>query len=177
MSATDSYGLGWMTGEYKGVPLLYHGGNTLGFTSDFAFLPEAGLGVVVLANAQGANDFTLGVRFRLFELVYGLDSEVEPLIEFARAQLESAVAEIQSRVLAAVDPDEVEPYLGRYANEALGEIELFVDEGRLYLDVGGIPLGGAPGRRPRAGPRGTPRSTPRSRRSPWPLRGTGRGGR
>lgn len=136
ISATESYGLGWMTGQYKGVAVLYHGGNTLGFTSDFAFLPEAGLGVVVLANAQGANDFVAGVRLRLLELVYGLESEIEPLLDFAQAQFESTVADVRSRTLPAVDLAEVEPFLGRYTNAALGEIALYVDEGRLYLDSG-----------------------------------------
>lgn len=136
MSATDSYGLGWMVGEYKGLPVHYHGGNTLGFTSDFAFVPSAGLGVAVLTNAQAANDFAVAVRVRLLELVFGLESEVEPVLEFLRAQIDNAVAEVQRHVLPAVDLEEVAPYLGRYRNEALGEIALFSEGDRLYLDVG-----------------------------------------
>lgn len=136
ISATDSYGLGWMVGEYKGLPVLYHGGNTLGFTSDFAFLPSAGIGVVVLANAQLASEFAVGVRVRLLELVYGLESEIEPVLAFAREQIDRAVAEIQRRLLPAVEPEQVEPYLGRYRNEALGEIALHLEGDRLYLDAG-----------------------------------------
>jgi CubicO group peptidase (beta-lactamase class C family) len=52
------YGLGWLIDRYKGVPLIHHGGNTLGFTSDAAFLPDAGLGIVVLTNARASNAFT-----------------------------------------------------------------------------------------------------------------------
>src|SRR5690606_6359249 len=37
VSAEASYGLGWFVGNYKGQPLRYHGGNTLGFTADLAF--------------------------------------------------------------------------------------------------------------------------------------------
>ena len=136
VSATDSYGLGWMIGEYKGVPVHYHGGNTFGFTSDFAFLPDAGLGVVVLANAQGATVFAEGVRVRLFELVYGLESEVEPAIEFVKAQLEKNRAELMSRIRPEFDTTQVAPYLGRYRNEALGEIALYEEEGQVYLDAG-----------------------------------------
>lgn len=57
LSADASYGLGWFVSDYKGAPLMSHGGNTLGFTSDFAFLPEHGLGIVMLANARGTNYF------------------------------------------------------------------------------------------------------------------------
>lgn len=136
MSATDSYGLGWMTGEYKGLRVIYHGGNTLGFTSDLAFLPEVGVGIVVLANAQQANTFNVAVRTRLFELLYDVDSEIERGLEFLLQQTEMSLAELQAVLQDELDVDVVTPYLGRYTNGALGDIDLLWEEGRLILDVG-----------------------------------------
>lgn len=136
LSATDSYGLGWMTGEYKGLRVIYHGGNTLGFTSELAFLPEAGVGIVVLTNAQQANVFTIAVRTRLFELLYGVEGEVEKGLEFMRTQTEAALAELQALMQGELDADAVAPYAGRFVNDALGEIELLLQDGRLILDVG-----------------------------------------
>jgi CubicO group peptidase (beta-lactamase class C family) len=50
-------GLGWFLEEDTipgGGPLLRHGGTTLAFGSDMILLPEHGLGVAVLANANGS---------------------------------------------------------------------------------------------------------------------------
>ena len=125
ISALESYGLGWMTGEYKGSRVIHHGGNTLGFTSDFAFLPEAGVGIVVLANTQGSNTLdAFAVRTRLFELLYGLESEVEEGIDFLLTQMEMYLAELHSVMQDHLDADTVLPFLGRYTNDALGEITI-----------------------------------------------------
>ena len=136
ISAMESYGLGWMTGEYKGLRVVHHGGNTLGFTSDFAFLPEAGLGVVVLTNAQGSNLFNVAVRTRLLELVYGVESEIEKSIDFLLAQTEASFAELQALMQERTDAEAVEPFLGRYSNDALGEITLLFEDEQLVMDVG-----------------------------------------
>jgi hypothetical protein len=40
VSANTDYGLGWLVEDYKGLTLIHHGGNTFGFTSDLAFLPN-----------------------------------------------------------------------------------------------------------------------------------------
>src|SRR5690606_37785627 len=70
ISANSSYGLGWFVDEYKGQLMIQHGGNTLGFSSDLAFLPHAGIGISVLTNAQISDAFNEAVRFRLLELVF-----------------------------------------------------------------------------------------------------------
>jgi CubicO group peptidase (beta-lactamase class C family) len=57
VSAKISYGLGWFVEDWKGQRLIHHGGNTFGFTSELAFLPEVGSGIVILTNAGRANDF------------------------------------------------------------------------------------------------------------------------
>src|SRR5690606_41827846 len=44
------YGLGWYTGPYDGEPVLHHFGGFAGAHAHLSFMPERGLGVVVLAN-------------------------------------------------------------------------------------------------------------------------------
>lgn len=136
ISASESYGLGWFVGEYKGLDRLYHAGNTLGFTSEFAFLPEADVGIVVLANAQVANGFTGAVVARLFELLYDLESEAEANAAFFVEQTETSLAETRERLQDAVDPADVESFLGRYQNPALGLITLAMEGEQLVLDAG-----------------------------------------
>ena len=57
VTATTDYGLGWFAQDYRGLTLVNHGGNTFGFASDLAFLPERGPGFVVLTNGQATNAF------------------------------------------------------------------------------------------------------------------------
>src|SRR5690606_15521757 len=52
---TLSYGLGLFVEQDHGAKVLHHGGNTLGFTSDLYWLPEHGVGAVILTNAASAN--------------------------------------------------------------------------------------------------------------------------
>ncbi len=136
ISADSSYGLGWIVDEYKGLPLFHHGGNTFGFTSDLAFLPDAGIGISVLTNGRATNLFNEAVRVRLLELVYAQESEIDTQVNFAVETAAEAIAEAVDD-LAAVDPAAVEAYLGTYSEPALGEMTLrLVDDGTFLLDAG-----------------------------------------
>jgi CubicO group peptidase (beta-lactamase class C family) len=135
VSATSAYGLGWFVDAYKGVPVIHHGGNTLGFTTDLAFLPDHGIGIVVMSNGQLANILTEGIRARLLELLYEQPMEYDATIDFAMEQGETAFAELQDS-FTELDAEAVEPYLGTLTNEALGEATLTLEDGVLMFDVG-----------------------------------------
>jgi CubicO group peptidase (beta-lactamase class C family) len=141
VSATSAYGLGWFVDEYKGVPVIHHGGNTLGFTTDLAFLPDYGIGIVILSNGQLANTLTEGIRARLLELLYDQPMEYDESIAFVIEQGETAFAERQES-FTELDAEAVEPYLGTFGNETLGAATLTLEDGVLRLDVGefAIPL-------------------------------------
>ncbi len=141
VSADTSYGLGWFISNYKGLKLIEHGGNTFGFTSDFAFLPDAGLGIVVLSNAQGTNAFNSAVRTRLFELVFEQDPEADKQATFVFDELAKEL-EKASKNLQPLDMAVVTPYLGQYRNDALGEVSLRLDGDTVTFDTGefAVPL-------------------------------------
>jgi CubicO group peptidase (beta-lactamase class C family) len=137
ITASIDYGLGWLIEEYKGTTIVQHGGNTMGFTLDFALLPEFGIGMAILANGQGANLFTEAVRYRLLELVFGLPAEIQESIDFAIEQTAIAVEDLEGQIGERPAYDDVSEYLGRYTSAALGEIELrWSDEEGLTLDAG-----------------------------------------
>ncbi len=78
VNETTRYGLGWFVGTFHGQPLIYHGGNTGGFTSEMALLPQADLGIVVLANRANATAFTAAVRETVFETLLGRHTSPTP---------------------------------------------------------------------------------------------------
>jgi CubicO group peptidase (beta-lactamase class C family) len=54
--AASGYGLGWVTGRYRGHAIVGHSGSLLGaFASVFLMIPEKHLGVVVLTNQSDCN--------------------------------------------------------------------------------------------------------------------------
>jgi CubicO group peptidase (beta-lactamase class C family) len=134
----DHYAMGWVTGTYHGQPIISHSGGTLGFGSEVAFLPEADLGIVILTNGgQAAGVFNLAVQFRLLELLFDQPAEFDALLgQFLEAQT-AQVAELQAQ-LGTVDLAAVAPYLGRYENSALGEVEVALRDGGLVFDVGEV---------------------------------------
>jgi hypothetical protein len=128
-----SYGLGWLNGEYHGLRVINHSGGTSGFGSTLAFLPEAGLGIVVLTNAlQTAmllgNALPSAVQFRLYELLFDQPETVD-------AEL-AALPDIPRPALIPVDTAAVDPYLGRYVHPELGDVTVALRDGRLILDAG-----------------------------------------
>lgn len=155
-SAQSGYGLGWFVEQYKGLPLIQHGGNTLGFTSDAAFLPDAGLGIVVLANGQASNLFNEAVRFRALELIFEQEAEYDEVVDAALEEVSAtpgatpvaaSPTPVASPIAAgidgtpaamtnAVDPADVSRFAGTYTNDALGTIELRLENDVLTLDAG-----------------------------------------
>jgi CubicO group peptidase (beta-lactamase class C family) len=135
VSAKASYGLGWFVDEYKGQPMLHHGGNTIGFTSDLALLPEANLGISVLTNVHGANFFTEAIRFRLLELVFQQAHQHDAYALYRYKMLSQQLAGPGGDV-RKVDSAQVAAYQGYYANEVLGAIELRLWGDTLLLRAG-----------------------------------------
>ncbi len=139
VSADADYGLGWLVSDYKGLLLINHGGNTLGFTSSFGFLPDSSLGIIVLTNGQGTNYFNDSVMARLLELVFAQAPEAGTTMQFAYEQLQEQVKR-PAELGDAVDPAAVEAYTGTYRNAALGDLTLILDGETLLVDVGEFAL-------------------------------------
>ncbi len=132
----SGYAWGWYTGTYKGRPMLHHFGGFAGFHAHLSFMPEAGIGLVVLNN-----DDVLGAQLTnlIADYVYGVlldepDLEATSARRFAELEgkavaLRAKVAEqrsgIASRAFNLSLPRE--RYVGTYAHAALGEITVTLD--------------------------------------------------
>jgi len=121
--------------DHKGVPIISHGGNTFGFTSELAFLPEHGLGISILTN-QRASALNQIVRARLVELLFQEEPQIDEQLQFGLDLAEEARDKLRASVLESVDGAAVAPYLGDYTHDALGAMTLSWEDGRLIMDVG-----------------------------------------
>lgn len=136
IDASTDYGLGWILSDYNGVPVIGHDGNTLGMTAAFNFLPEQGIGIVVLSNGQAANLYNQGITARLLELIYEQPFDNEEQIAFFLDQADTLIAELEASIGDAPAEADVEAYLGDYSNDALGEVSVRYEDDQLVFDAG-----------------------------------------
>jgi CubicO group peptidase (beta-lactamase class C family) len=129
------YALGWAVGSYKGVRLLTHNGGTSGFSSNLTFLPDAGLGIAVLTNAQ-SNSVPTAAFVRVLELVYGQPMEGDARYAQRVAQAQQAARDQLAQLPSQLDLAAVAPYQGIYTNPSLGAVALVLKGQKLVLDSG-----------------------------------------
>jgi hypothetical protein len=131
-----TYGLGLFVTNENDLPMLGHGGNTIGFTSDLFMFPEQDIGVVVLSNAGQANDFRTAVQRRFIELMF--DGKPEALETLTGAVARDIKSVKESKALFAAVPNEawMKSLVGTYQNASLGTIEVKAQGKGFILDAG-----------------------------------------
>lgn len=131
-----SYGLGLFVETETGVRVVHHGGNTLGFTSDLFFLPEHGVGVVVLANAGGANTFRAVVHRRVLELLFDGREEATVSLAYSLEQQARVREKELAEVQLAPEREWLAGLAGTYDNPSLGRVRLSVRGTSAVFDAG-----------------------------------------
>jgi len=130
------YGLGLFVGEDRGLAIVHHGGNTLGFTSDMFFFPDHRLGAIVLTNLGGANAFTGAVRRRLIEILFDGREEAQEGLTYAIGLRGKILAKELAEMSLELDPTWLRSLAGAYENLALGRVEIRVDDRGGLFDAG-----------------------------------------
>jgi CubicO group peptidase (beta-lactamase class C family) len=130
------YGMGLEVDQGSGVTIVTHGGDLLGYHSDWFAIPEAGVGAVILVNSDEGQAVIQSFARRLLEVLY----DGKPLAE---GQVKAtAVAQAQSiakaRELLSDPPDAAAAAaLGRhYASPDLGRIEVSAQGPNVIFDFG-----------------------------------------
>lgn len=70
-----NYGLGWALTRYRGRQLITHDGKVSGFQAHVSFLPDDGLGVVILMNSNGLPAQWLG--FDTYDQLLGISEPAQ----------------------------------------------------------------------------------------------------
>jgi CubicO group peptidase (beta-lactamase class C family) len=142
------YGFGWFVEDYRGVKLVWHGGNWgTGFSAIYVKVPEKNLTLIVLSNSEALNGHLYKVyngheeithdafacaflRTFVFEDVQGLDCE-----QTSRAAMAKFMDERRARVraVARVDPRIYDAYVGGYQRPTR-VLNVTREGDRLYMD-------------------------------------------
>ncbi len=129
-----SYGLGLMVADYKGIRVVEHGGNTMGFTSEMLFLPEKNIGITILVNMGSANGFTRPIRGKFFELMFGMDTKAEEALAFYKKERVKSVAKVKSLIKKSIQKPSA--LVGKYKSNELGSLNITRKNNKLIADFG-----------------------------------------
>lgn len=131
-----SYGMGLVVDSTYGVPVVYHGGDLIGFHSDMMWLPEHNVGAVVLTNGDPGWIVRNAFQRRLLEVLF----DGRPLADAQAAAAGKAyyvqLAAERRLLTAPANSSDSEKLAPRYVNEALGGILVQRDGAKTIFDFG-----------------------------------------
>lgn len=124
VSEFRTYGMGLNIEDRYGVTSVGHGGGLYGYRSQMRWLPEHGVGIVILTNANTGDQLIRVVYRSLLDLLFDGKSEaVEDLHTAARTVRES-VANERPRLAVPADDQVVAALAARYEHPGLGAIDV-----------------------------------------------------
>lgn len=134
----NSYGLGWFLSDYQGRKVVSHSGGLDGMISQTAFLPEAGLGIVVLTNSESPASQIL--RDRIIDLYLNVEPKRDWNAEALERKAKADVAEAEAiqkadaaRVSGSAPTLPLASYAGVYSCDLYGDVQVTQEGGQLVL--------------------------------------------
>ena len=121
-----SYGLGWFIGKIGGKRLVFHQGDTDGYSAYVSFMPDDGLGVVILTN-QHATKFPDNVAAKIYEYLLTQPTTDHAVLARGLAQLAPVPSPAMAGGAAPSPPSARAPltdYVGMYSNSGYGDITI-----------------------------------------------------
>jgi CubicO group peptidase (beta-lactamase class C family) len=131
-----TYGMGLIVETTYGTLLVHHGGATFGYHSDMMWLPEHGIGAVILTNGDLGAVLHGQFRRKLFEILFDGKPEAEATVAAAAKTRLDELATERSKLVVPADPAEVARLAPRYRNASLGELTVRKAGGTTLFDMG-----------------------------------------
>jgi len=130
------YGMALIVDRKYGIPIVHHGGDMAGYHSDMMWLPEQGVGAVILTNGDAGWRLRGPFLRKLLEVVFdGNDEAAEDVAASART-MKAQIAKERERLVVPADPAEAGKLAARYHNDALGELSVQTTAKATIFDVG-----------------------------------------
>jgi CubicO group peptidase (beta-lactamase class C family) len=130
------YGMGLVVNRQYGVPVVSHGGSLFGYKSDMIFLPDHGVGAVILTNSDSGGYLSGLFRRRLLEVLFDGKPEAIEQAKAAKLQRIANLAKRRERLVVPADAAEVDKLAPRYASPVLGALAVRTEDGATIFDFG-----------------------------------------
>ncbi len=131
-----TYGMGLMVNTRWGTPVVHHGGDLLGYHSDFFVLPEHGVGAVILTNADNGELIRGPLMRRLLEVLFDGRTEAEGDVAAQAKRVRAEQEKLRSRLDIPPLPTVVSGLAGVYRSPELGTLTIVRRGDATVVDVG-----------------------------------------
>jgi CubicO group peptidase (beta-lactamase class C family) len=131
-----AYGMGLVINTQYGIPVVVHGGSMFGYKSDMMFLPDHGVGAVILTNSDSGGALTGLFGRRLLEVLFDGRPEAVEHARAANAQRIANIAKNRERLVVPADPTAVGRLAANYSSPALGTLRVRAQDGATVFDFG-----------------------------------------
>ena len=108
-----------------------------GFKSNLYFLPDAGIGAVILTNSDTGGLLEQPFERRLLEVVFDGKLEASGDVASAEATHKAVVAKARERLVVPADPTLVAHLAARYSSRELGDLSVLTASGVTTFNFGG----------------------------------------
>ena len=139
----NSYGMGFFISEYRGHKRVEHGGNLDGFSAELAFLPNDGIGVIVLTNLDGTG-LPGVIAWNVFDRLLGLD-QVPWNQRYLQQEIKGRESEQEAKSKgyvphkAGTHPShDLKDYVGDYGHPGYGVVSVVDDASGFKLKINKI---------------------------------------
>jgi len=132
----ESYGMGLQANTQRDILILHHGGAMPGYRSEMMFLPEQGVGLVVLTNSDTGGYLTGALFRRLLEVLFDGKPEASERAMTAAMQRAAQIAKARTQLVVPADPAQAGKLAARYVNPMLGELRVEIKDGTTTFDFG-----------------------------------------
>jgi len=133
----EYYGMGLKIDRIWGVPVVHHGGTMYGYRADMIWLPDQGVGAVILTNADSGAALRSAFRRRLLEVLFdGEPRAAADLANYGKA-FKASRGEGRQTLTAPADRAAIDKLAGRYTNPDLGDLVVRREGDKTVFDFGG----------------------------------------
>jgi CubicO group peptidase (beta-lactamase class C family) len=136
VSTDVTYGMGLQVNTVYGTPVVHHGGDMIGFHSDMMWLPEHGVGAVILTNGDPGWLIRTVFRRKLLEVLFDGRPEADATIEAQAKGFYEELAAERKLVEFPADPAVAAALAPRYTNPATGDVVVSRNGKTLSFDFG-----------------------------------------
>jgi CubicO group peptidase (beta-lactamase class C family) len=131
------YGMGLMVDSTYGVPVVHHGGSMAGYKSDIDFLPDSGVGAVLLTNSDNGGMLLRPFRRRLLEILFDGKPEAAGDVANQAARHKAVLAKERERLVVPANASLVSQLATKYYSKDLGELAVISSkDGATTFDFG-----------------------------------------
>jgi CubicO group peptidase (beta-lactamase class C family) len=130
------YGMGLMDDEWYGISVIHHGGDLIGYHSDWYAIPSAQVGALILTNSDNGVYLRDPFMRRLLEVLYDGKPRAVTQVATAAANAKAESAKARTRLTVPAAASAVANLASHYDSPELGHIDVRKDGDGVVFDFG-----------------------------------------